>query len=344
MRFDQYSNKGLSGLANLGNTCFMNSCMQVLSHTYELNDFLTNEKYKEKVKNIYDSAILIEWDNLRKLLWNENVIISPEKFLHTIQKVAYVKKVDIFTGYSQNDLPEFLLFIIDCFHNSISREVNMLIQGNVENETDTIAIKCYEMIKNMYSKEYSEIWNIFYGIHISSLLSINESKEINITPEPFFILDLPIPSNNKSPTLYDCFDLYSEGEILDGENAWFNEETKQKENIKKTILFWCFPKILVIDLKRFNAKNIKNQILVNFPIENLNLSKYVVGYKKERFIYDLYAVCNHSGGVLGGHYTCYVRNANNKWYHFNDTIVSEVGIIESIISSKAYCLFYRMRE
>jgi ubiquitin carboxyl-terminal hydrolase 8 len=131
--------------------------MQVLSHTYELNDFLTNEKYKEKVKNIYDSAILIEWDNLRKLLWNENVIISPEKFLHTIQKVAYVKKVDIFTGYSQNDLPEFLLFIIDCFHNSISREVNMVIQGNIENETDTIAIKCYEMVKNMYSKEYSEI-------------------------------------------------------------------------------------------------------------------------------------------------------------------------------------------
>jgi ubiquitin C-terminal hydrolase len=47
---------------------------------------------------------------------------------------------------------------------------------------------------------------------------------------------------------------------------------------------------------------------------------------------------------MGGHYTSYVKNANNKWYHFNDTNVSEVEKIESIISTKAYVLFYRKRQ
>jgi hypothetical protein len=115
-------------------------------------------------------------------------------------------------------------------------------------------------------------------------------------------------------------------------------------DIRKKIQFWSFPNILVIDLKRFNSRGQKNQILVTFPIAHLDLSSYVIGYKKNSYQYELYGVCNHSGGVLGGHYTSYVKNANTKWYHYNDTSVSEVGLTESIVSPKAYCLFYRKKQ
>jgi len=344
MNLENYKNKGLSGLANLGNTCFINSCIQVLSHTYELNYFLEQEGYKKKLKNKYDSALILEWDNLRKIMWNDNCVISPGKFIKTIQKVSQLKGMEMFTGYSQNDLPEFLLFLIDCFHSSLSREIKMTISGTAENETDKIAIQCFEMIKNMYSKDYSEIWNIFYAVHISEISNLETGEKIKITPEPYFMIDLPIPENNKSPSLIDCFNHYVEGEIMEGENGWYNEETKERINIRKKIQFWSLPNILVIDFKRFNKMFQKNQIYITFPLDDLDLSDYVIGYKKERYKYELYGVCNHSGGVMGGHYTAYIKNANGKWYHFNDTSVSEVNTIESIVSPKAYVLFYRKKQ
>jgi ubiquitin C-terminal hydrolase len=337
---NKYTNKGLSGLANLGNTCFINSCLQILSHTYELNNFLDNESYKKKLKNKCESALLLEWDNLRKMLWNENCIVSPGKFIKTIQKVAHIKKQELFTGYSQNDVSEFLLFMIDCFHTSLSREIKITISGKPENDTDILAIKCFEMIKNCYTKDYSEIWNLFYAVHVSEVSRKDNGKIISTNPEPYFMIDLPIPSNNKSPSLIDCFNHYVEGEIIEN---YKDETTNEIVDIKKRILFWSFPNILAIDLKRFNTRFQKNQIHVSFPIDELDLTPYVIGYKKENYKYELYGVCNHSGGVMGGHYTAYVKNDNGKWYHYNDTNVSEVGLTESIISPKAYVLFYRKK-
>ena len=178
MDFEKYKGNGISGLSNLGNTCFINSTMQVLSHTYELNNFLNLDTYRKKIKINQESALLIEWDNLRKLLWSDNCIVSPGKFLKTIHKIAEIKGIDIFTGYSQNDLPEFLLFLIDSFHNSISREITMTVSGQIENETDKIAVKCFEMIKQMYTKDYSEIWNLFYAVHISEIISLENGTQI----------------------------------------------------------------------------------------------------------------------------------------------------------------------
>ena len=140
-----------------------------------------------------------------------------------------------------------------------------------------------------------------------------------------------------------CFDLYVNGETLEGENAWYNENTKLKQNVQKKLIYWSMPSIMVIDIKRFNHKNQKNQIPVTFPLENFDVSDYVVGYKKETYIYDLYGICNHSGNAYGGHYTSFIKNANGKWYHFNDTSVTEIANLQELITPKAYCLFYRKK-
>jgi len=335
---NSYENRGLTGLGNLGNTCFVNSTLQCISHSYLLNDFLNKKTYRKRINKIPESLLLIEWDKLRELMWSENCIIKPAGFISAVQKVANLKNKDIFTGYAQNDLTEFLTFLLTSFHEAIKREVEMNIKGNIENSKDKLAITCYEMMKNMYSKEYSEFLNMFYGIHVSEIKS-TESDYTNASPEPFFMLNIPI---DKTKTLQGCIELYTQKEILDDNNKIFNDKTEKKEKATKQIVFWNLPELLVITLKRFNNINEKNNEMVDFPLENLDFSKYVVGYNKESYKYDLYGICNHSGGVSGGHYTAFVKNANGNWYHYNDTNVSQVKE-SNIKTNMAYCLFYRKK-
>jgi len=345
--FESYSGKGLSGLANIGNTCYLNSFMQILSHCYELNDFLSSGNYKQKLNRVADSVLLLEWDKLRELLWSSNCTVAPYGFVKSVQKIAEIKHRDIFTGYAQNDVHEFLLFIIDCFHNGLAREVDMHINGETQNDTDKLATVCYTMMKNMYKKEYSEMLPIFYGIHVSEIISSTTHDILSARPEPFSVISLAIRDINKQVSLYDCFDLYCEPEFLHGENAWFNDKTGQNENALRKICFWSLPHVMLIDLKRWttdpNGHTKKVQQLIHAPLVDADFSKYVKGYSPHSYVYDLFGVCNHSGGVGGGHYTATIKNANGKWYEFNDTLVNEIKE-EQVITTYSYCLFYRKKK
>ena len=369
-RFTEYNDKGITGLANLGNTCFINACIQCLSHTYELNDFLSkgDGEYKKHLNNKPESVLLVEWDDLRKLMWSQNCVISPGRFINTIQRIAKITNRDLFTGWSQNDLPEFLLFLFDSFHSALTREVIMDIKGNIKTKKDEMGKACYEMMKTQYTKDYSEFLNIFFGIHVSVLtpviennkVLIDNSEDVNylsLRPEPYMLIHLPIPSKeevnirntDKNVTLFDCFNKQCECEMLEGDNAWFNENENKKQNVNKRLLFWSLPNIMIIDIKRFitsmNGKSKKNQQFIDIPINNVDFSKYVEGYAKETYIYDLYAICNHHGQIDGGHYSATIRTSNGKWYNFNDTQVTEILVNDNIISGNTpYCLFYRKKK
>lgn len=337
-KFQSFRGRGLTGLTNCGNTCYLNSCMQVFSHMYELSTFLNEGTYHKRLTKTADSVLLTQWDSLRALMWKTNCTIAPNAFVKAVQKVAQSKGCAIFTGFAQNDVQEFLLFVIDCFHNALSREVVMEVTGSTVSDKDILAKTCYQMMQKTYTKDYSEMIGIFFGIQVSEIKS-KLGEALSVTPEPFSVLSVPVMST-QTTDLLSCMREYCTVEKLEGDNAYLNERTGKKEDVTKELGFWSLPQILIIDLKRWNVGGRKNQALVTFPLENLDMSPFVKGYNRDSYKYDLFGVCVHSGTAMGGHYTASIKTADDVWYSFNDTRVTPMPS-NAVITPGAYCLFYR---
>ncbi len=367
--------EGISGLSNCGNTCYMNACLSVLLHTRELNKLLDNRKIQERRKTLgkrkYNSRLFDEWDELRKMLWSQNCTVSPGGFVNAIHQVSRHMDNFQFQGWGQSDSGEFMLFLLDAFHNALARSVVMRVEGVEKNTTDIIATRCYSMLRDRYARDYSEILDIFYGVQMSVISDPNTGEVLSAIPEPYSVLDLILPdqemrrrllikntdnvtTNLSLPSavnLYECFDAYCENERLDGENRWRNEKTGEKQEVNKHLTFWSLPEVMIINLKRFSQTNVygkykKNTSPVTIPLKGACFSKYVTGYNSDKYVYDLFGVCNHSGSLSGGHYTSTVKIADGRWFNFNDSVVKEVKNMPEnhIEGSSPYCLFYRRRN
>lgn len=121
-------------------------------------------------------------------------------------------------------------------------------------------------------------------------------------------------------SLEDCLDEFNKAEVLSEADAWYCPRCKEHRRASKKFELWKAPDILVIHLKRF-SRNLRDklEILVDFPVEGLDLSSRVAMREDGKSLsYDLFAVDNHYGGLAGGHYTAFAKNFyDNTWYEYN---------------------------
>ncbi|KAL8419539.1 hypothetical protein RB594_002665 [Gaeumannomyces avenae] len=150
-------------------------------------------------------------------------------------------------------------------------------------------------------------------------------------------------------TLDDCLDEFEKQEILSEQDMWYCPRCKEHRRAKKKFDLWKTPDILVVHLKRFSSsgwRRDKLDILVDFPIEGLDLTRRVIDRQtNKQEIYDLIAIDDHWGGLGGGHYTAFAKNfIDNEWYDYNDSSVTKQKDLSRMVTSSAYLLFYRRRS
>lgn len=326
---------GNKGFINLGNTCYLNSALQCLSHIDNLNDNTFREQVKKYKKG--ETPLLDEWLDIQDKMWSEehDGSIHTMNFIKAFMDKCHKKSIT-FDSFSQNDTSEFLIHFLEFLHEDISRKINFNITGKPETIITNLYNNNLKQFKKMYEKNYSCIIENFY----SRTLSITGCTKCNYKTdnhEPVQIITLTM--DPKFTSFTDCLDEYVRTFKLDDDNMWKCDECGECVNPEKKTLFWEFSPIVIFLIKKYNEHGVINN-KISYPME-LDLEKYKMNYKKESTQYELQGTCVHMGNLGGGHYYSICRNAiDNTWGVYNDSNVSKIKESE-VFNNHPYCLFYK---
>jgi len=324
------------GLNNLGNTCYINTCIQCIYNIESFRKFFILNFHKSFSNVRTDNNLIDPLGNLFKRIQHSSMnnvqYISPDELISSIEIIAKQMKKP-FSRKNQEDLNEFLLFFFDLLHQNLGVEVDMIIEENKNEPVDQLLKKSYVEWKAHYEKHYSYIIQSFYGQFHTHCYN-NTYDQDNF--QPFLILPVNIPVNTESISLFDCIEYSTQEEII---SDYKNEETNKFMKIKKSTKIWKFPEVLIIQIVRFTnpystnfitSRNSKNNSTITFT-DNLKFDT--------NNSYKLISVANHIGTLKSGHYFADCFNSQNKqWYRYDDNTVS---LIKEFNFKAVYMLFYK---
>ena len=287
--------------------------------------------------NIKDDKIIQMIEDEYKILFNpenkdEKIKNNINNFLNDIPFNIYLqeknsdKKIVIIDKNNFFKISEELsnLLGINSFEDTFSEKISLLDNYEIYVDFNTNS-------KYINNKEMKLNSCLVYKTDFKNVKIKKKKNNKNISA-----------SNNSTITLGDCLKNFSKEEKLEAGNEWYCPKCKKHTLATKKMELYYLPKILIICFKRFMRESYrwrKNEQLVDFPINNLNMGDYMIGPDKEHSKYNLFAVSQHYGSTAFGHYTAVCKNFN-KWYSYNDSSVHPCSENDAR-SSAAYVLFYR---
>lgn len=302
------------GLINCGNSCYANVVLQCLAFTPPLTAyFLQGLHSKECAKK--DWCFTCELENLILRAKEGKSPLSPIGILSQLQSIGS----QLGNG-REEDAHEFLRYAIDTMQSVCIKEAGVNASGPLVDETTLIGLT--------------------FGGYLRSKIKCTKCHGKSERQER--MMDLTVEIEGDIGSLEEALRRYTGTEILDGENKYKCDRCKSYEKAKKKLTIVEAPNILTIALKRFQSGKFgKLNKSIQFP-EILDLAPYMSGTSDKLPIYRLYGVVVHldiMNAAFSGHYVCYVKSTQNKWFKVDDSTVTAVER-ERVLTEGAYMLLY----
>ena len=376
-----FPSKPLIGLDNIGATCYMNATLQCLCNIKKFVDYfkynkhlieiVKNDTKKEKLcsafKMVIESLYNYKISNNYKMdLQKKGISIPkiklkssypPRNFKDTISRMN-----PLFQGVAANDAKDLVNFLLMTLHAELNRalpETNNNM-GNLLLDQRNQEFMFQIFADNFRKTNRSIISDLFYAMNCNKTQCGN-CNSISYNYQIYFFLIFPLEEvrkfrlmyggyNNNYPNnmvdIYDCFNYDQKISFMSGDNAMYCNYCKQTCPSNMCTLLTTGPEILIIILNR--GQGIQFDVKINFYLE-LNLMNYIQ-LKETGCNYELFGVITHIGSSdMGGHFIAYCKsyfqNDYNKWYRFNDSLVTPVNDFQKEVIQFAmpYLLFYKKK-
>uniref|UniRef100_K3WLF0 Ubiquitin carboxyl-terminal hydrolase n=1 Tax=Globisporangium ultimum (strain ATCC 200006 / CBS 805.95 / DAOM BR144) TaxID=431595 RepID=K3WLF0_GLOUD len=192
---DAFTGHGLVGLDNLGNTCYMSSALQCLSHTRLLVEYFKNEAYLRDInlrnRDGTNGKLAVAFGELLRVLWtSDKKRFAPNEFKRVLAKFN-----PQFTGSDQHDAQELLAFVLSALSEDLNRIMTKPYTEQPDSDGRSDVIVADEWWQNHLKREVSVIVALFTGQY-KSLLECSVCHYESARFEPFTFLQLSLPESS----------------------------------------------------------------------------------------------------------------------------------------------------